>query len=312
MNLASSWSWPGAVLGLAWACGLLLVWHRLPVRRRPTLADRISPYLQDVQLPSTARAVTPSDSGLADLLRPLLVRLGSRLDRALGGQESVRRRLLRAGAPADVEGFRAEQVLWGAGGAALGGALAVVAVARDRGAVMPAVVLVAVAAMSGVVLRDHWLTRGVRRREQRILQEFPTVAELLALSVTAGEGAAGALDRVCRLSGGDLAHELRLCLAEARAGLSLPAALQTLADRTGLPGLARFVDGIVIAVERGTPLAEVMRAQAQDVREQGRRAVMEEGGRREIAMMIPVVFLILPVTVLFAVFPGLQLLTLTV
>ncbi len=39
---------------------------------------------------------------------------------------------------------------------------------------------------------------------------------------------------------------------------------------------------------------------------------MEEGGRREIAMMTPVVFLILPVTVLFAVFPGLQLLTLTV
>lgn len=117
---------------------------------------------------------------------------------------------------------------------------------------------------------------------------------------------------MCRLSGGDLAQELRICLAQARAGSSLPAALQTLADRTGLPSLARFVDGIVIALERGTPLADVMRAQAQDVREQGRRAVMEEGGRREIAMMVPVVFLILPVTVVFAVFPGLQLLTLTV
>ena len=32
---------------------------------------------------------------------------------------------------------------------------------------------------------------------------------------------------------------------------------------------------------------------------------MEEGGKREIAMMVPVVFLILPVTVIFAVFPGL-------
>ena len=68
--------------------------------------------------------------------------------------------------------------------------------------------------------------------------------------------------------------------------------------------LRRFVDGVVIAVQRGTPLADVLRAQAQDVREEGRRALMEAGGRKEIAMMVPVVFLILPVTVLFAVFPG--------
>jgi tight adherence protein C len=68
--------------------------------------------------------------------------------------------------------------------------------------------------------------------------------------------------------------------------------------------LSRFVDGMVIAVERGTPLAEVLRAQAQDVREDGRRAVMDAGGKKEIAMMVPVVFLVLPITVLFAVFPG--------
>ena len=68
--------------------------------------------------------------------------------------------------------------------------------------------------------------------------------------------------------------------------------------------MARFVDGIAIAVERGTPLAEVLRAQAVDVREAGKRQLLESAGRREIAMMVPVVFLVLPVTVLFALFPG--------
>ena len=53
------------------------------------------------------------------------------------------------------------------------------------------------------------------------------------------------------------------------------------------------------------PLAEVLRAQAADVREAGKRRLLEAGGRKEIAMMIPVVFLVLPVTVLFALFPGL-------
>ena len=88
-------------------------------------------------------------------------------------------------------------------------------------------------------------------------------------------------------------------------------ALHGLADRTGLISLTRFVDGIVIAVERGTPLADVLRALAQDVREEGRRLVMESGGKKEILMMVPVVFLVLPVTVLFAVFPGFSFLSFT-
>ena len=69
---------------------------------------------------------------------------------------------------------------------------------------------------------------------------------------------------------------------------------------------------ITRSVQRGTPLAEVLRAQAQDVREAGRRAVMEEGGRKEILMMVPVVFMVLPVTILFAVFPGFSLLRFTI
>jgi tight adherence protein C len=122
----------------------------------------------------------------------------------------------------------------------------------------------------------------------------------------------GALERVCRFDGGELAGELRRCLADARAGASLPQALQRLGDRTGLPSLARFVDGVVVAVERGTPLADVLRAQAQDVRETSRRALMEAGGKKEIAMMVPVVFLVLPVTILFAVYPGIAYLSFTV
>jgi tight adherence protein C len=114
----------------------------------------------------------------------------------------------------------------------------------------------------------------------------------------------GALERVTRLSRGEHARVLGRALADARAGASLDQALQGIAVRTNLPPLARFVDGVAIAVERGTPLAEVLRAQAVDVREAGKRALMEAGGRKEIAMMVPVVFLVLPVTVLFALFPG--------
>jgi tight adherence protein C len=300
----------GALVGLAFGLGIVLVYSGLPRNRRATLGDRLHPYLRDAPRPSrllAAREVRAA-SAVHLLAAPLVGDLSRRLERMLGGSASVRRRLVRAGQPADVDRFRAEQVLCGALGTVAGLAVGGVLLVGRGSGVGPAVLLVLAGTGAGVVARDQWLSHRATAREQRMLAEFPTVAELLALAVGAGEGAVGALERVCRLSRGELSTELSRCLADARAGANLTAALQGLGDRTGLPSLARFVDGMVVAVERGTPLADVLRAQAQDVRETGRRAVMEAGGRKEIAMMVPVVFLVLPVTVLFAVFPGLTFL----
>ncbi len=312
MNGVGSWSAMGGVVGAGFGLGWVLVFLGLPAQRRPGLDARLAPYLRDAVAPSRLLASMPrSRSRAAEVAAPLIGDLARWVDRIMGGSASVRRRLQRAGLAPDVEGFRGEQVVWGALGGAVGTALAIFALVVRGAAVLPVVMLVVASVLLGVIARDQWLTRQASAREQLMLAEFPTVAELLALAVSAGEGATGALDRVCRLSHGELSVELGRCLADARAGANLPTALQGLADRTGLVSLTRFVDGMVVAVERGTPLAEVLRAQAQDVREAGRRAVMEAGGRKEIAMMIPVVFLVLPVTVLFAIFPGFAFLRLS-
>jgi tight adherence protein C len=303
---SSGWSWLGAWLGAMLVAGCVLVFVGLPVNRRPGLEARLAPYLRDTARPSRLLAVRRGGGGPGwlQILDPVIRDLGRGVEQLLGGATSVRRRLQRAGLPPDVEGFRAEQVVWGVGGGVLGLLAATMMWLSKGGSVIPLAFLVFCAVGSGVVARDQMLTMSATRRERQMLAEFPTIAELLALAVGAGEGATGALERVCRLSQGQLAAELRQCLADARAGANLPVALQGLADRTGLVSLARFVDGIVVAVERGTPLADVLRSQAQDVREAGRRSVMEAGGKKEIAMMVPVVFLVLPVTILFAIYPG--------
>lgn len=143
-----------------------------------------------------------------------------------------------------------------------------------------------------------------------MLAEFPAVAELMALAVGAGESTVGALERVCRVAEGELAGEFRAVLAQTRAGAGLTTALQDFSARTDVVALGRFVDGIVVAIERGTPLADVLRAQAQDVRDHDKRVLMEIAGKKEIAMLVPVVFFILPLSVAFAVFPGLAVLNL--
>lgn len=171
--------------------------------------------------------------------------------------------------------------------------------------------LVLLGAALGVVGRDSYLSRQVHQREARIRSEFPTIADMLALAVSAGESSAGALDRVCRSGHGDFVNELSKALADTRVGAPLNEALTSLSDRVAVASVARFVDGLVVAMERGTPLAEVLRAQAQDVRGEGRRELIESGGKREIAMMVPVVFLILPITIVFALFPGVSFLSLT-
>ena len=315
---AAGWSSTGALFGLVAGLGLVLVAARLPWRRRPRLDDRLAPYVRDAAPPSrllgqpALREATPGPLGVLErLLAPVLSDAGQRVERLLGGSANVRRRLDQLGPGRTLEQFRAEQVVWSVVGAAAGGVVGAVSSSAGRGlSVVPVVALLVVGALCGALARDQLLTTQVRRREERMLAEFPTVAELLALSVVAGEGAVGALERVARTCRGELTDELRRTLADARAGASLVQALEGLADRTSLPQLARFVDGVAVALERGTPLADVLRAQAQDVREVGRRRLIEDGGKKEVLMMIPVVFLILPVTVLFAAYPGLAILDL--
>ena len=305
--LATPISFAGAFVGLLACAGFYLLYAGLPRTRRPGLEARMAPYLRDAPRPSrllARQSGLPTRLPLLTILAPLVTDAANVVERVLGGSASVRKRLQRAGKAPEVDRFRVEQVLWGAiaGGVAL--VLATLAVVRRGAPIGPLVITVLLAVAGGVLARDYWLTHEAEEREARMLAEFPTIAEMLALAVSAGEGAIGALERVTRMSRGELSGELSACLADARAGANLPTALQGLADRTGLVSLARFVDGIVVAVERGTPLADVLRAQAQDVRELGRRAILEEGGRKEIAMMVPVVFLVLPITILFALYPG--------
>jgi tight adherence protein C len=304
----------GAGVGLVAGAGVILAVRATPPMRPVRLADRIAPYLGDTPPPSKLLARPSATSAPFTVARrlfgPVLAEAVGFLDRVVGGSASVRHRLNGLGARTTLEEFRIEQVVWGAAGMVIG-ALAVVAGGLLRGGIDPVLVVLAALGglLAGVLGRDWWLTRELERREQAMLSEFPVVADLLALSVVAGESPVDALERVCRLTGGELARDLDQALARARAGTPMTKALSDLAEQTTMESFSRFLQGLVVAIERGTPLADVLRAQAVDVREVGKRALLEAGGRKEISMMVPVVFLILPVTVLFALFPGLLTLT---
>jgi tight adherence protein C len=217
----------------------------------------------------------------------------------LGGSASVSRRLVRLGSPLSVDDFRIRQVLWGVAG--LGGGVAIAAILWSGGrSGVPLLLLICVLGfVAGVLWCDQHLSSRVAAREREMQAEFPVVADLLALAVAAGESPVAGLDRIMRVCHGALADELGGVIADVRTGTPMADAFDALAARTGVTSIARFAEGLAIAVDRGTPLVDVLHAQAADVRESGRRELIEAGGRKEVTMMIPVVFLILPVTVIF-------------
>lgn len=297
-------AWGVLVGGMA-GVGILLVVVRLASMRRADLSVRVMPYLRDVpQLGNRRRPEMPR-SAARGVFGPMLRSSADAVERVLGGSSSVRRRLDRADIDKSVHEFRIEQVLWGLTGFAVAAALSLFRVWQVPGDTLPLLLLTMVAFACGVILCDNHLSSAARKREQLIMLEFPVVAELLALAVAAGESPAAALDRVVHRTHGALSSDLSRVLAEIRTGTPVGRAFDGLAQRTGLPLVGRFAEGIAVAVERGTPLADVLHAQAADVREAGRRELIESGARKEVLMMVPVVFVVLPVTVVFAFWPGL-------
>lgn len=299
----------GALVGAGLSLGLVLVIAGWVASRRPSLADRVMPYVRDLTPDRPPSLRVGAVAGL--FVTPGVMRLARGLGETISSSTTVSRRLVRLGRTPDVNAFRVAQTQWGVGGFCLALALSLLIAATRPASVVSLLVLCAMGFVGGFVVFDQRLTWAVRRREQAMREEFPVVADLLALAVAAGESPLAAIDRVCRIGVGALTEELGIVLADVRSGVAMVAALDALSARTGVGGVARFAEALAVAIDRGTPLVDVLHAQAEDVREAGRRELIESGGRREVAMMVPVVFLILPVTIIFAFYPGLVALHLT-
>lgn len=296
-----------AVCGLCLGVGLWSLASLVPRLGRPRLISRIAPYLADVSPGARellARRPTDPLPVMGMLLAPMLARGRELLGRVLGGTATIELRLRQSGSALSVEVFRSRQLVWGLSGV-LFGLLAVLAVSRTQ-SIPPAMqlLIVVLPGAGGVVLRDYLLQRAARARLERISNELPTILEFLTLSLSAGEGILDALRRVSRISHGALAGELSRVVADVNTGLPLAESLDSLAHGIRLPALSRSIEQITGALERGTPLSEVLRAQAQDGRDDAKRELLEIAGKKEVAMLIPLVFLILPTTIAFAIFPG--------
>ena len=151
---------------------------------------------------------------------------------------------------------------------------------------------------------SFFLKRSKKNSSENLDHQFPSFVELFTILVVAGESPSKALLRISEVATGELAVLVRASVAELKNGRSFTQSIDQLAAAAGSATIRRFCDSLIIAIERGTPLSEVLHRQVEDVRKRHQTELAKQAGKAEIALMIPVVFLILPISVLFALWPS--------
>jgi tight adherence protein C len=168
-------------------------------------------------------------------------------------------------------------------------------------------VLSVVATISLYLAYAHREPERIRAREKSDFEgELPTYMQLMTVLISAGISPAKAMDLLSRRSNSISGEKLRKVVVEIQNGSSVVQALDNLSRNYDSLILRRFVTGIVLAIERGSSLTPILIAQVKDARVARKNQILQRAGRAEISLMIPVVFLILPISILFALWPSYQ------
>ena len=138
------------------------------------------------------------------------------------------------------------------------------------------------------------LNSKVRSRQSAVAAELPDALDLLSVSVEAGLGFDGAVQKLTEHMKGPLIEEFELALGEMRIGEGRQEALKKMADRSASPEMASFVRAIIQADQLGISLGRILRIQAGDSRLKRQLAAEEKAMKAPIKMLFPTVLFIFP------------------
>jgi tight adherence protein C len=138
------------------------------------------------------------------------------------------------------------------------------------------------------------LNAKVRSRQAAVAAELPDALDLLSVSVEAGLGFDGAVQKLTEHMKGPLIEEFELALGEMRIGESRQEALKKMAERSASPEMASFVRAIIQADQLGISLGRILRIQAGDTRLKRQLLAEEKAMKAPIKMLFPTVAFIFP------------------
>jgi len=150
--------------------------------------------------------------------------------------------------------------------------------------------------------------KSARRLFSEEAKQFADVTQAFGLLLENGLPVSVAIRWLEPRLSGVWQQNFRFLIANLDLGADLIAELQGLSDRMPLAEVIEFTQKLQISIERGTPSAHQIAQLSQSIHQQVLRGLIKRAGENETKMLVPTIFLILPVTVLFAVFPSLAVL----
>lgn len=135
-------------------------------------------------------------------------------------------------------------------------------------------------------------------------QELSKILQMLAIMISAGESSIAALRYISERSSGRLATLIKASLENYNNNGNLFNTLEFVSSATNSAQVRRLLNAIRISSERGSPMLDTLQNQVRSLNKEIKVNLLNKAGKSEIALLVPVVFLILPTSILFAVWPS--------
>jgi tight adherence protein C len=257
-----------------------------PMRNRRNLVHRAATYgrgrtATGKELPRfRERAFTPFATKVAQLM----LRINPRTS-----VEAVSARLMAAGMrKTSPTGFIAAKGILGVGGFFFG--IIFASIASPGSLFLSALFFTAL----GFFGPTMYVASRVRRRQAAVAADLPDALDLLAVSVEAGLGFDGAVQKLTEHMEGPLIEEFEFALGEIRIGEGRTEALKKMAERSESPEMSSFVRAIIQADQLGISLGRILKVQAADTRLKRQLLAEEKAMKAPIKMLFPTVAFIFP------------------
>jgi len=145
-----------------------------------------------------------------------------------------------------------------------------------------------------VVLRFR-LAASVTTRKRLMQAQLPEVLDMISVSVEAGLGLEQAMIEVVKNFNGPLIDEIAITNREMTMGRSRNDALLLLGDRCDFEEMQTFTRAIIQATQMGIAVKNVLRSQAEYMRQTHKNKIEEKAMKVSVKILIPMAFFILPV-----------------
>ncbi len=149
--------------------------------------------------------------------------------------------------------------------------------------------------------------RGSKFNELSALMEIPDFSALLWFAVSAGESLDVSLKIAVSRSSGYVSSQFGKVIRNVEHGALLQVELQNLAVEAKSEQVRELATKLAVALNNGSALSDLLSDFVQSTTAELRTQLLAKAGKNETKMMIPMVFVILPVTVMFALYPSLAL-----